>query len=166
MATTKYQAYTNVPKPSPKLAEIIKQSGTTLYLDTGSIVELIEPDTSVLKITVDRQESILKLTDIRAIIATEPEIKSSALTKILRWRIPVILFSQSGEFLGRIEPDYKIRADIMQFQAMMTDAMRVEIMQGAVWGRLCRLRRFLQRSGRDGAVEVSQASKDILHLSN
>ncbi|MHC5772102.1 MAG: CRISPR-associated endonuclease Cas1 [Nostoc sp.] len=166
MAKTKYQAYTNVPKPSPKLAEIIKQSGTTLYLDTGAIVQLIDPDASVLQITVGRQESIFKLTDIRAIIATEPEIKSSALTKILRWRIPVILFSQSGEFLGRIEPDYKIRADIMQFQAIMTDAMRVEIMQGATWGRLRRLRRFLQRSGRDGAVEISQASKDILHLSN
>ncbi|WP_035140464.1 CRISPR-associated endonuclease Cas1 [Fischerella sp. PCC 9605] len=128
-----------IPKP-PKLLEH-EPLLPTLYLESDTTINLAE-DPSYLYLENPEHsysQSIFPLNAARAILAFEPvEIKPRALSALLRSQIPLILFSQSGEYLGRIEPTYTTRPDLIKAQALMQD-----LMQMLVWSVLRRCRRCL-----------------------
>ena len=163
----RYRSNLNVPKPSSKLNQ--EQVLPTLYLKPGTKIELAEESEYLYLLHPDHDygQSIFPLNATRAILAIEPlEIEPITLTAILRARIPIIIFSQTGEFLGRIEPDYPARGDILKAQAIMSEQQATAIMQACCWGNLRRCRRYLLRSAREKNREINSVGDALNELIN
>ncbi len=130
----KYKSNIHVPKPSIKLEQ--EQILPTLYLKEGTKIEFAESTEYLYPSHPDHDygTSIFPLNATRAILAFAPvEIEGGVLAELMRSQIPVILFSKNGEPLGRIEPNYTTRTNLIQAQALMSDTQRIHLTQGSVW---------------------------------
>jgi CRISPR-associated protein Cas1 len=139
-----YRPFFRVPKPSPKVAV---EDKNTFFLKEGTKVEFSEefPDTLFLiHPELSYQESVVELPRARSLIATEPtEIEPSALSLLLRHEVPVVFFSNTGEFLGRLDPKRSKRMDLMQAQFNASEEQRILFAKFVIWGNLRNVRFFL-----------------------
>ncbi|GEM_PF-4712038 len=155
----------------PKAPEVLQQEPLlpTLYLKSHTTLELAEEDPNYLYLKNPEHsfgESVVLFKNIRAILAFEPfEIKPTALGKLLRSQVPIILFAESGEYLGRVEPSYTTRPDLIRAQALMSEQQKLHLTQIVVWGVLRRCRRFLLKAGRERTIPPVAKAADTMQLS-
>lgn len=153
-----YKQRRKVPKPSPKLetANLLP----TIYLESGTNIKLSgEGEQLQFK---EKSEWSADVASIRAIIAIEPiEIDARALSALMQFKIPVVIFSEVGEVLGRIEPTYPVRGELLHAQYMIHPMTKTQILQASVWGNLRRCRGFLLRSGREHGTDFSEDCKNL-----
>lgn len=157
-----YRSGMNIPKPTQKFT--IERSLVTLYLKAGTKIEL-STDPNYLYIQQPDNNNCAALNSLRAIVTVEPvTIEPQALSKIMNYQIPVVIFSQTGSLMGKIAAASSIEEKIGLAQANMSQEMRLKIMRPSVWGNLRRCRRYLLRSRREknSAVDIACQQMEIV----
>lgn len=161
-----YRTNLRVPKPTTKIEQenvfptIFLKEYSAIEIDKSGYLHISHPD-------FDYHQSYWKIADIQAIIAFEPlQIDSSLITTFMRSQIPIVILDNKGGVLGRIEPSYKIRPDILQAQSLMSSEQKVRIMQAVAWSKLRRLRRFLSRSSRQNSEELTETCQKLKEAIN
>ncbi|MBD2505339.1 CRISPR-associated endonuclease Cas1 [Anabaena azotica] len=162
----KYRTNIRVPKPSTKIEQekvlptIFLKEYSTIEIDKSGYIRISHPD-------FDYNQTLWSIDDLQAIIAFEPlEFDSNLITTFMRSQIPIVILDSQGGVLGRIEPSYKIRPDILQAQSLMSSEQKVRIMQAVAWSKLRRLRRFLSRSSRENSEELTEACQRLKEAIN
>lgn len=159
-----YRSGMNIPKPAQKFT--IGQSLVTLYLKAGTKIEL-STDPNYLYIQQPENNSCAALKTIRALVTVEPvAIEPQALSTIMNYQIPVVIFSQTGSLMGKIAVTSSIEEKIDLAQANMSQEMKLKIMRPSVWGNLRRCRRYLMRSRGESNSAVDIACEQMEQLIN
>ncbi|BBD62753.1 CRISPR-associated Cas1 family protein (plasmid) [Nostoc sp. HK-01] len=159
-----YRSGMNIPKPTQKFT--IERSLVTLYLRAGTRIEL-STDPNYLYIQQPENNSCAALKKIRAIMTVEPiAIEPQALSKIINYQIPIVIFSQTGSFMGKIAGASSIEEKIDLAQANMSQEMKLKIMRPSVWGNLRRCRRYLMRSRGESNSAVDIACEQMEQVIN
>ncbi|MBD2498208.1 CRISPR-associated endonuclease Cas1 [Nostoc sp. FACHB-280] len=159
-----YSSGMNIPKPTQKFT--IERSLVTLYLGAGTKIEL-STDPNYLYIQQPENNSCAALNSLKAIVTIEPvAIEPQALSKIINYQIPIVIFSQTGSFMGKIAGASSIKEKIDIAQANMNQEMKLKIMQPSVWGNLRRCRRYLMRSRGESNSAVDIACEQMEQLIN
>lgn len=134
----------NVPKPSPLLKNI--KLAPVIYLDNHCSIDCDVDNMLVIEDGEGKQEFYFR-EELAAIIACDPiDIKSGALSALLANQISVSIFNQNGNFVGRIQPNYKYNHSIIEAQLSITDSQRIHLLKQTAWSQMRNCRRYLLRT--------------------
>jgi CRISP-associated protein Cas1 len=149
-----------IPKPNP----IIFNSpfSRAIYLSSDSEVEFIGDNQ--LRIQGEDSQTVVLTTVHTIVIFGEITLDSYAIFPILKSGTSIVFFSVNGEFLGRLDPAYTVKPDVIRAQALITSEQQLHLTQRIIWGSLRNNRRFLTRSIRERKDEVAEFTEAVKQL--
>jgi CRISP-associated protein Cas1 len=136
-----------MPEPNKKLLNPDKQilylAHESVELESGNLI-LIERAYS---------EAIIDFSTIHSIVCFgKTSIASEIIYELLARKIPLIYFSDTGDFLGRLEPHWDVRRDLLKSMLTLEPDRRLHLTKQMVWGILRQRRRMMQRWQREHQI--------------
>lgn len=147
-----------VPKPDPSLT-ITNKFNLFVKEDERLVVE----NMSLILLNRPYGEAVYAVKDIRAIIvfSSSVEFEPGLIQLLLSQKIPIIFFSSSGSLLGRLEPNWRLKEDLIYSMITLSDSKKLHLVQRIVWGSLRQHRRLLKRAARENIHNLDEAIQQI-----
>lgn len=154
-----------IPKPDPILTADNLQ---TLFLNPGEPARFSFEDEIEWLILPDRPygtgRSLYPIKSLRSVISYGSDLDGETVSALLRHKVPVAIFSDRGQLLGRIEPALPLRSQLIRAQVTLDDSQRLHLSQRIVWGSLRQRRRFILRFCREQSEDRQSAQGVIQSL--
>jgi CRISPR-associated endonuclease Cas1 len=148
-----------IPTPDSKLFSHPFRKAIYLLPDSS-----IEVDKKALSISREKKENIELATLHTIVVFGHLNLDSYAIIPILKHDISIVFFDKNGKYVGRLEPAYTLKPNIIKAQALMTKEQREHLTRRFVWGTLRNNRRFLMRCIRERSSEISEFNEALTQL--